>query len=118
MGEHIPSIAHLAADLASAVNAGWSRRHEARYTRVEVLLLRWEDDDLGVVTELEALRHVFEDLYGYGVQSYEIPGEKPDKALKRRVLDFLDFDEDGTLLVVYYAGHAKSQANEAPFWFA
>ena len=52
-------------------------------------------DDLGVVSELNDLKHVFTDLFQYGVTIYEIPSEKPDKALKRRIFDFLDHDEIG-----------------------
>ncbi|KAH9213693.1 hypothetical protein DL95DRAFT_524350 [Leptodontidium sp. 2 PMI_412] len=120
VGEHIPDIAHLAADLQVAVNAGWSRRHEIRYSRVQVLLLKWQDDDLGVETELKDLGHVFADLFHFGVDVFDIPSDKPDKALKRRVFDFLDNDGDETLLILYYAGHATSniQANEAPVWIA
>ena len=140
IGEHIPDIVHLAADLQVAVNAVWSRRHDIRYSKVQVLLLRWEDgsyscnlvlrrsqakfisclDDLGVVSELNDLKHVFTDLFQYGVTIYEIPSEKPDKALKRRIFDFLDHDGAETLLILYYAGHAKTsfQVNEAPVWFA
>jgi hypothetical protein len=45
---------------------------------------------------------------------------KPDKALKRRMLEFLDEDGEETLLILYYGGHAKKsvQSNEAPIWFA
>ncbi|KAH7370074.1 hypothetical protein BKA65DRAFT_487637 [Rhexocercosporidium sp. MPI-PUGE-AT-0058] len=120
VGEHIPNIAHLAADLQVAVNAGWSRRHNIRYCKVQVLLLKWQDDDLGVETELKDLGHVFADLFHYGVDVFDIPSEKPDKALKRRVFDFLENDADETLLILYYAGHARSsiQANEAPIWIA
>jgi hypothetical protein len=119
-GQHIPNITRLVADLEKAVKAGWPNRHEIRYSKVEVLLLSWEDDDLRVETELKALQHVFADLYHFGVQSYMIPNEKPDKALKRRVFDFLDYDGEEVLLILYYAGHAKTslQSNEAPIWFA
>ncbi|KAL2072072.1 hypothetical protein VTL71DRAFT_11415 [Oculimacula yallundae] len=120
VGEHIPDIAHLAADLQVAVNAGWSRRHDVRYSKVQVLLLKWKDDDLGVETELKDLGQVFGDLFHYGVDMFDIPSEKPDKALKRRVFDFLENDGEDTLLILYYAGHAKLsvQANEAPVWVA
>ena len=119
-GQHIPNITRLVGDLENAIKAGWPQRHDTRYSKVEVLLLSWEEDDLEVEKELQALRHVFEDLYHYGVQSYKIPNEKPDKALKRRVFDFLDYDGEEVLLILYYAGHAKTslQSNEAPMWFA
>lgn len=87
-----------------------------RYLKVNALLLMWADDDLGVASELKDLQHVFEDLYHYAVDIYEIPSQKPDKALTRRVLEFLDQDGDETLLILYYAGHGKTsaQSNEGP----
>jgi hypothetical protein len=102
------------------VKAGWPQRHNIRYSKVQVLALRWIDDDLGVFTELKALEHVLTDLYHFEVHTYSIPSEKPDKALKRRVLDFLDQDGPETLFILYYAGHARLslQANEGPIWSA
>ncbi|KAG4439647.1 hypothetical protein IFR05_004844 [Cadophora sp. M221] len=118
-GEHIPDIAHFAADLNIAVNAGWAQRHEARYSKVHVLLLKWVDDDLGVDSELKDLGQVFSGLFRYDVDVFEIPNEKPDKALSRRVIDFLENDSDQALFIVYYGGHAKpSQTNGAPIWYA
>ncbi|KAE8448946.1 hypothetical protein EG329_008742 [Mollisiaceae sp. DMI_Dod_QoI] len=118
--QHVPDIAYLASDLEKAVKAGWSRRHEMRYSKVHVLLLRWADDDLGVETELKDLQHVFEDLYHYAVELYDIPSQKPDKALTRRVLDFLDQDGAEALFILYYAGHGRIgvHSNEGPTWFA
>jgi hypothetical protein len=55
IGEHIPNISTLAADLKEAVQAAWPHCHDIRYTKVEALLLRWADDDLGVRTELKGL---------------------------------------------------------------
>lgn len=119
-GEHIPSITYLAEDLEAAVKAVWPRRHEFRYSEVHVLLVSWEDDDLGVAKEVAELRNVFEHLYYYEVQVYRIPHAKPDKELKRRILDFLENDGEETLLILYYGGHAKKspQSNELPIWFA
>jgi hypothetical protein len=87
---------------------------------VQVLLLSWEDDDLGVTKEVAELQNVFEDLYHYHVQVYRIPSAKPDKALKLRVLKLLENDDEATLLVLYYGGHANKspQSNEAPIWRA
>jgi hypothetical protein len=118
--KHVPCIEDLAADLEAAVQAVWPRRHEMRYSHVQVLLLSWEDDDLGVASEIKDLRHVFMDIYNYQVQTYEIPNLTPDKAVKRRIFDFLEHDGEETLLIVYYAGHAKRsfQSNEAPIWMA
>ena len=90
---------------------------------MHVLLLRWVDDDLGVVKEIKDLHHVFTEIYHYDVQLYEIPNAKPDKTLKRRLYDFLQQEEDSMntmLFIVYYGEHARKglQTNEAPIWLA
>ncbi len=120
VSKHIPGLFELTTDLESAAQALWARRHESRYSQVHALSLRWESDDLGVVTESNNLQHVFEDLYHYHVQSFQIPDERPDTSLKRQILQFLENDGKDTLLIVYYAGHAKRsvQLNSPPIWHA
>ncbi|KAE9366683.1 hypothetical protein N431DRAFT_417524 [Stipitochalara longipes BDJ] len=117
---HIENIEQLGADLNEAVQAAWPKRHSIRYSQVYVLLLSWEADDLEVHLEIEPLRRVLEDRYRFSVQEYKIPSLKPDKALKKRIYDFLEKEDGDTLLVVYYAGHARSalQSNEASLWCA
>jgi hypothetical protein len=121
--EHIPTIEHLAADLKEAVKAVWPRRLDIRYTQAHVLLIRWEDDDLGVLSEIRDLEQVFQHFYNYNVETYDIPNTMPQRALNQRVQEFLKYDEkngDETLLIVYYAGHARRvhDSNEPPIWFA
>jgi hypothetical protein len=119
VSKHIPTLSDLTADLEAATRTAWSRRHESRYSKAHALSLRWESDDLGVITESNDLQHVFQDLYHYQVESYKIPDERPDTSLKRRILQFLEHDRKDTLLIVYYAGHAKKhQLNTAPMWHA
>ncbi|KAH8776221.1 hypothetical protein BGZ57DRAFT_953345 [Hyaloscypha finlandica] len=113
------SIKRLGEDLQSAVQAAWPKQDTSRYTKVSVLLLSWVTDDLGVASEVQRLQHVFEDMYKFQVETYQIPDEKPDRALKGRILEFLKNDLDDSLLVIYYAGHARRgpQSNEGPLWF-
>ncbi len=75
---------------------------------------------MGLLTELEDLEHVFVDLYLYNVHKYDIPSKKPDNALTRRVLDFLDQDGDEKLFILYYAGHGRSGAHsdQGTLWYA
>jgi hypothetical protein len=117
---HISSIERLGADLDAAVKAVWPKRHGIKYAQAHVLLLSWQTDDLRVEGEIVGLQHVFRDRFNFQVESYQIPSLKPDKALKRRVLEFLDFDGKDTLLVVYYGGHARRglHSNDSPIWFA
>jgi hypothetical protein len=116
---HIRDIEKLEADLSEAVQAAWPKGHSIRYSQVHVLL-SWEADDLKVDQEIDPLRAVLADRYHFRVQEYKIPSVKPDKALKKRIFDFLEEEDSGTLLIVYYAGHARAalQSNEASLWFA
>jgi hypothetical protein len=117
---HIPNIQTLGEDLNIAIQAAWPNRNGIRYTNVRVLLLSWEDDDLGVSAEIEPLKRLFKERYYFGVDEYKIPSIKPDPALTRRVLDFLDYDNKDTLLILYYGGHARPalQSNEGSLWVA
>ena len=122
-GEHIPTIGDLAARLEEAVHAVWPRRHSSRYAIVQVLLLRWRDDDLGVARKIRDLHQIFKDAYQFEVQVYEIPSMKPDRALKKRLYDFLEQAKESredVLLIVHYGGHAKRalQSNDLPIWVA
>ena len=103
------------------MDAIWPRRQHSRYEKTYVLLLSWEEDDLGVFTEIKRLRHVFEDRYHYFVDCYSIPSAKPDTALKGRVFEFLKhYDSKNALLIVYYAGHGTSSLSPGgpPLWHA
>ncbi|KAF8856020.1 hypothetical protein BDZ45DRAFT_804520 [Acephala macrosclerotiorum] len=119
---HIPNIQKLGADLNAAVQAVWPSRHQSRYVKAHVLMISWEGDDLGVWQEIVPLRTVFEEKYHFQVEEYKIPSiDQPDRALKRRSIEFLDsVDKQDTLLIVYYAGHARKapDASTAPLWCA
>jgi hypothetical protein len=117
---HISDIQKLGKDLYAAAQAVWPRRNGIRYTNVQVLLLSWEDDDLGVSAEIKPLKRLFEERYYFGVEEYKIPSIKPDPVLTRRVLEFLDHDSKETLLILYYGGHARPalQSNEGSLWVA
>jgi hypothetical protein len=92
----VPTIQRVAADINDEVQAVWPKRHEFRYAKVHVLLLSWEDDDLGVDSEIKDLRSVFERSYRYEVEHHRIPSDKPDKNVKRKVLEFLEDDSKDT----------------------
>jgi len=53
--EHIPSIEKFAEDLQLAIAAAWPSCRSSPYERVHVLLLSWEDDNLGVDKEIKRL---------------------------------------------------------------
>jgi hypothetical protein len=118
--EHIPSIEKFAEDLQLAITAAWPIRRDSRYEAVHVLLLSWEDDNLGVDKEIKRLGHVLSHLYQFNVERFQIPRKTPGKATASRVSQFLENDGVGSLLIVYYAGHARlsNQTNKPPIWAA
>jgi len=118
--EHVPDIEKFAQDLQDAIDAAWSDRKKNRYQEVHVLLLSWEDDNIGVFREIERLRYVFFNLYRFDVQEFRIPGKTPQKAATVRLSSFLEQDGPSSLLIVYYAGHARPspQSSAPPIWAA
>ena len=93
----------------------------SKYRRVQVLLVQWEDEDLGVDEEVGKLEAVFSCDYpkGYNflTQRYSIPNDNPEVQLLLRLLDFREGATDKDLLIVYYAGHAGGSAQEC-IWAA
>jgi hypothetical protein len=123
MDHHVPSIQHFGDDLNDAIQAAWPNRDEIRYTRVLVLLLSWEDDDLGVRMEIDSLHKVFEDMYHFSVTEFKIPSLKPGIEVHKCILAFLELFEDdakNTLRIVYYGGHGRGvqYSTEPPMWSA
>jgi hypothetical protein len=110
----------LTTHLQAAVDEVWPHRFGLRYRNVKVLLVSWEADDLGVIKEVRALEHVFRDFYRYDVSTYLITSHHPDRALTRRVIEFVDSAMKDTLLIFYYAGHASMNPNrlESVIWSA
>jgi hypothetical protein len=117
--KHIHSVQQFSEDLSAAVKAAWPTRHESRYSDVQVLILSWEDDDLGVSEEIEDLRRTFRDLFNYGVTEWRIPQHKPERKLNLEAGKFLEkHDSKDHLLIVYYAGHGCLNEQRIPMWAA
>jgi len=117
---HLPDMEQLRTDLNDAIEAAWPKRGQIRYSRVLVLLLSWEDDDLGVWTDINGLRYVFRELYHFEVTTFEIPSLKPNMAVHKCIMNFLDNDSKDTLRIVYYGGHGRGAqlSTEPSIWFA
>jgi hypothetical protein len=114
----VPNIQHVAADLNNAIRAAWPKRDEIRYSCVLVLLLYWEDDDLGVHTEIDSLQKVFQEMYHFSVEKFKIPSLKPVIEGHKRIMQFLENDTKDTLRIVYYGGHGRGVPTEPPTWVA
>ena len=99
----------------------WQRWPLSKYDRVQVLLVQWEDEDLGVDEEVGKLEAVFSCEYpkGYNfhTQRYSIPNDDPEDQLTLRLMDFRKGATDEDLLILYYAGHAGGSAQKC-IWAA
>jgi hypothetical protein len=92
----------------------------SRYIYVQVLLIRWEEDELHVEDELNELKRVF-DLYGFATEKFLIPTSNSHRKLNQKVLSFVEeYENDDTLLIVYYGGHGIiNKARQSTWsWYA
>jgi hypothetical protein len=92
--------------LQKAANAVFPGGQNSRYTKVDVILLSWADEDpkLPVSLEIRELADTFTNVYGYYVEEWLIPAED-------------SHNHDPTrLIIVYYAGHGKLTNHGQPAW--
>ncbi len=88
-------------------------RTSRRYRDVVVLLLRWQDDDLGTETEVTELECVFRDMYHYRTERYLIPSSDSATQLEYKLNDFRRaYDHESSLLILYYGGHGSLDLNK------
>ena len=83
------------------------------YNKVEVLLLCWDQGsvDLATQEEVESLRAVFVDKFGYNATVAKLDANAQKRLqvqVNAKVAKFVeDHDGPNTLMIVYYAGHGK-----------
>ena len=83
------------------------------YNKVQVLLLCWDQasDDLATQKEVEKLKAVFVDRFGYDATIAKLNANARRRLqvqVNAKVANFVDVhDGPNTLLIVYYAGHGK-----------
>lgn len=84
-------------------------QNPSRYDKVEVLLLCWKVSDLDTTYEVEDLRKVFEEDFGYHTTTMYLNANSKKKLqthLNRHVAKFVDdYNDPNTLIIVYYGGH-------------
>jgi hypothetical protein len=84
---------------------------------VEVLLLRWEEDDMGVQRELRSLDKVLTERYNFKTHTWLIPSKGSHRALMGEVLQLVkEHESRNTLFIVYYAGHGKINPSRQSTW--
>lgn len=101
--------------LQAKLNTGLEQYRQRRrndYAAVSVLMLLWEDDDLGCIEEVKQLSAIFRETFHYTVRQFLIPTERPQSSLCRVVSDFIyEFGSSGNLVLVYYGGHGDPDLN-------
>jgi hypothetical protein len=117
----ISAIPSTLANSAEAAKGAFPNRdcNQSRYTDVEVVLMRWGDDNrLGVSCELEDLCKVFTKGFGFKSRIWLIPTEDPLPDIMGKTLTLVkEAGTEGKLLVVYYAGHAAMNEARQQVWF-
>ena len=88
----------------------------SKYHHVRVLLVQWEDENLGVDEEVRNLEAVlssdFPKGYNFQTERYSIPNDDSEDELGRRLMVFRKGATKNDLLILYYAGHAGGNAQE------
>ncbi|KAL8984455.1 MAG: hypothetical protein Q9205_001594, partial [Flavoplaca limonia] len=116
---HVKDVETFGKVLNNAAAAAFPRSNTCRYCDVCVLLLSWENDDLGVAVEIDDLETVFRDLYGYRVERWKIPSTKSHNSLVYRIMQVLrDFESSDKLLITYYAGHGFMNDDRQCVWLS
>ena len=113
---HIKDLKTFGDYVTNAVAAAFPNGRKSRYTGVFVLLLSWEDDNLGVTSEINELKDVFNQRYNFKTEEWKIPSNRSHNKLGRRLLEFLDHEGKENLLIVYYGGHGFMDDNRQCIW--
>lgn len=115
---HIRDIKSFADTLNSAATRAYPNRGKSRYTGVNVLLLSWVDDDLGVKKEVDELERVFRRDYRFRTENWKIPsGPRAHHHLTGKLWHFIeDYDNQDRLLIVYYGGHGGMNDDRQCVW--
>lgn len=86
--------------------SNYQPRRIQRYASVNVLLLTWKDDDIGVEGEVKQLGEMFKTTFNYSIWPFKIPSESSGAELGYFILKAVrQFGGEDGLLIVYYGGH-------------
>ena len=97
---------------------------QPRNATASALLLEWQDDDLGVSSELSKLEEVLDQSFHFQTEMWKIPSREPARALSDKIYEWKDRycgteippGEPLPLLILYYGGHAEETAHNACKW--
>ncbi|KAL2038882.1 hypothetical protein N7G274_008404 [Stereocaulon virgatum] len=112
-----PEGEQMQEQLDGNTRARHANRPESRYKNVEVLLLQWEENDLGVEKEIQELELVFRERCNFTTHRWSIPSTDSEDKLFYRILQFRKGKTKDDLLILYYGGHAGGGPQEC-IWAA
>lgn len=87
--------------------ARYRPRRSQRYSAVNVLVVTWKDDDIGVADEVAEVIDHFRQQLNFIVWPYHIPSQSSQSELQVHVAQFIQqcgIDEDA-LVILFYSGH-------------
>lgn len=115
---HIKELSDFLKDVNDAVKSAFpNKKKKPRYTSVYVLLVSWEEDNLGVEKEIAELRGVFKTAYNFNTDLFKIPSIKAQRSLTQRLITFIeDHESRDTLLILYYGGHGCIDDTRSCVW--
>src|SRR6266516_3644906 len=114
---HVQDIHGFVKKVEQAAIAAFPNKNSTRYSGVFALLLSWEEDDLNVITEIKALKEVFNKLYGFVTEEWKIPSDDSHGELGDRLRKFTKaYAKDDSLLIIYYGGHGFLNKARQSVW--
>lgn len=114
---HIQDLETFGDIVSKAAAAAFPNTNKSRYRNVFVLLLSWEADELGVISEVEELEDVFSQTYRFQTEQWQIPNISSHNELAFRLMEFLkNYANREHLLMVYYGGHGSMNDDRQCIW--
>lgn len=98
-------------------NRGYSNATNAvLYKAVKVLMLSWKDSaQKEFKQQLQRLSTEFK-AHNFDVEEYDIESKRSHLRLSLRLSEFLNYDDDDTLLIIYYSGHGQDDQDKNNLW--
>lgn len=114
---HIKDLKTFCEILKKAISGAFPNKGKPRYREAHVLLLSWEGDNLGTISEVTELRNVFSNIYNFQTEEWKIPSGKSHYSLTMKIGKFItDYEKADSLLIVYYGGHGAMNDNRQCVW--
>ncbi len=90
------------------------------YATVTALLLYWKENDIGPEQELDTIRKLFEQDFGFSSLTFSIPSHRAQQELNREISAFVSnySNQVDSLILVYYAGHGEVNGDGKSVWAA